>query len=354
MALNWTTICLQLQAEPVQRRLDNASIFGYLLVATFACLLLMSAFHLYKVFRQDSSGVWRLHKIFLGIGLVGSGIGIGTWICYKSAVRSAINALAAQTGPNMSDRIDAISYTSDNLLWTARYYVLYCLQFCSLSLSKLLVLDRLIVFFISSCSATLQRRIMIAVKLVLAAVSLGIFAMLSLSIVAAVKAGENSAAFAYAESLFRQQQLFPAIAATDKALLLTADFRRVQASIAWMEASLLLVMIAAIVAAGVMSLRRIDDAMSTTTSLQVGVEPVRMGFMYCICIYHMDATQNKSITNLACVCASLTPALSPAASGPKQSPFSSRLQRTRAKNTIPWPHSAQVCFGGQGFALHLC
>jgi hypothetical protein len=272
MTLNWTAICQQLQDQPVQRRLDNANVFSYLLVAMFVVLVLVSAVDLYKLFRHDSSGTWRLHKLFLGTGLCGSGVGIGTWICYRNALFSGINALAVQRGPTP---LDALSYSSSNLFWEGRYQIFYSLQFCLLSLSKLLVLDRLIQFFLSSCSAAVQYRTRIAINVVLAAVTLGITAMVSVSIVAATKAQEASSAFANADTLFRESLFSPAaFQELQRALLLVDEFRKMQAVTFALEVSLLVVIIAAFVAAGLMSLRRIEDALNV--SLQVCAEPVLM------------------------------------------------------------------------------
>jgi hypothetical protein len=204
---------------------------------------------------EDHRGrVGRLYGWFTALMACGSCVCVVAW---AARMMGLVNAFKGNTSedPVQLSSLFALAYS-----WRAVFTVLYAIEFLCLSAAKLMVLDRMAVFAAPQDEG-LQKRWALAGRVVMAAVALGSCVGLAANAAAAVHyhkaaqaAGTSSAAYA-ADNTNDGDAFF---LLSQQEVQLGGSILSVQS---FCEVAVLLLIVAAFVAAGVLSARRVSLAL---------------------------------------------------------------------------------------------
>jgi hypothetical protein len=198
---------------------------------------------------EDRGCVWRLYGWFTALMACGSCVGAVAWAAWMML---SANSFKGSTSMAQRTSFAALSYS-----WRAAFVVTYAIEFLCLSAAKLMVLDRLSVFAAPQ-GTRLQTRWAAAGRVVMAAVVLGNAVGLAANAAAAVhfqKAAHASgtASAYYAANNTKDGQSFMLLSTQE--VQLGGSILSVQL---FGEAAVLLLIVVAFVAAGVLSARRVS------------------------------------------------------------------------------------------------
>jgi hypothetical protein len=237
-------------------------------IAAYCICALISGFVLYLLRRmkqEDRQCLWRLYGWFNGLMLCGSCFGAATWsfrmMFLDNAYRSYNILSSNKDGGNFSIATRSLqhSFEARAFEWRTALTVTYPIEFMCLSAAKLMVLDRMLDFAAQAQQGhATRKRLATSARFVMAAVFLGNACGLVASLVAAVyfksaadAAGTASACFAandpkqgaqYSKSF--QVQLNRGVSIVSYQ--------------AYAEFAVLLLIVAAFVASGVLCARRVS------------------------------------------------------------------------------------------------
>jgi hypothetical protein len=205
---------------------------------------------------EDHRGrVWRLYGWFTALMACGSCVGAVAWAALMMGLVNAFKGNTSIKDPVQLSSLFALAYS-----WRAVFTVLYAVEFLCLSAAKLMVLDRMAVFAAPQDEG-LQTRWALAGRVVMTAVVLGNAVGLAANAAAAVHyhkaaqaAGTSSAA--YAANNTKDGQRF--LLLSQEELQRGGSMLSVQS---FSEFAVLLLIVAAFVAAGVLSARRVSLAL---------------------------------------------------------------------------------------------
>jgi hypothetical protein len=201
---------------------------------------------------EDRGRVWRLYGWYSGLMACGSCIGAVAW---TANMMNLANIFKANTSANLAEQssLYALAYS-----WTAAFRVTYAVEFLCLSAAKLMVLDRMSVFAAPEGTG-MRRRWAAAGRVVMAVVVLGNAAGLAANVAASVYYQKAAEAVSTASAYYAANN-------TDKG----DEFwrlRQQQVQIGgsifsvqrFCEVAVLLLIVVAFVAVGVLSARRVSS-----------------------------------------------------------------------------------------------
>jgi hypothetical protein len=201
---------------------------------------------------QDRGRVWRLYGWFTSLMACGSCVGAVSWAAYMIFLVNGFKATLDQNEAQTFSQF-ALAYS-----WRAVFLVMYAIEFLCLSTAKLMVLDRMLVFAALQGAGT-PKLWALAGRVVMAAVVLGNAVGLAANAAAAVhyhKAAQASSAAsaAYAANNNKDGDAFK--------LLRNEEVTRGGSILSIQlisEVAVLLLIIVAFVAVGVLSARRVSS-----------------------------------------------------------------------------------------------
>ena len=203
---------------------------------------------------EDRGRVWRLYGWFTALMACGSCVGAMAWV---ARMMSLVNFFNANTS---ADPVQKMSLGALTYSWHAAFLVTYAIEFLCLSAAKLMVLDRMSVFAAPQ-GKRLQTRRAAAGRVMMAAVVLGNAVGLAANAAAAVHyhkaaqaAGTSSAYFAANNTKDGERFFFLSQVEVQRggSILSVQSFS---------EVAVLLLIVVAFVAAGVLSARRVSRAL---------------------------------------------------------------------------------------------
>ena len=204
-----------------------------------------------RIDKEDRGRVWRLYGWYCGLMMCGSCFGAVAWAAWMNAIVNTFKGDVA---------LNPYQITSSFALvwgWRAAFNVTYAIEFMCLSAAKLMVLDRMSMFAAPEGTG-IRRRWVNAGRIVMAVVVLGNAVGLVANFVSASqyqKASEfaSSSSAYYATNDTVNGRLFFARGRTE--IQLGGSVTSVQL---FSEVAVLLFIVAAFVAVGVLSLRRVS------------------------------------------------------------------------------------------------
>ena len=221
----------------------------------------------YRWWQIDDEGrrrVWRLYGWFSGLMLCGSCFGVVTWVS-RMIDRVIIfrgNELVS-TSNNPTAIAEGLSLWASSRHWIAVFYVSYAIDFLFLSVTRLLVLDRMLDF---AAAGSMTKFRVVGGRIVVAAVLLGNATGLAASIAAAVQYKQAADTF-YTASMFYsvnntqdgREQWNTAQAQNELAFSIASTQ-------SFCEAIVLLIIVFMFVVVGVMCTRRINTGLLAANS----------------------------------------------------------------------------------------
>jgi hypothetical protein len=203
---------------------------------------------------QDRGRVWRLYGWFTALMACGSCVGAVSWAAYmiflENGFKATLNLTEAQ-----KFSLFALAYS-----WRAVFLVMYAVEFLCLSAAKLMVLDRMAVFaFVAFVGTGTPKLWVLAGRVVMAAVVLGNAVGLAANAAAAFyyhKAAQASSAAsaAYAANNNKDGLAFESL--RNEEVQRGGSIVSVQL---FCEVAVLLLIVVAFVAVGVLSARRVSS-----------------------------------------------------------------------------------------------
>jgi hypothetical protein len=198
---------------------------------------------------EDRGRVWRLYGWYSGLMACGSCVGAVAWavemICYVYFFESDSSATLAEN----------LSLSASANIWFAVFIVTYAIEFLCLSAAKLMVLDRMSVF---AAGTDARRRWAAAGRVVMAVVVLGNAVGLAANVAAAVQYQKTSEAYSAASAYYAANNTKDGV----KYLSLSRAAAQLGGSItsvqSFCEVAVLLLIVVAFVAVGVLSARRVS------------------------------------------------------------------------------------------------
>ena len=203
---------------------------------------------------EDRGRMWRLYGWFTALMACGSCFGTVVWAARMMAVTNFFKGFASR---NLSQQTSllALGYS-----WRSAFLATYAIEFLCLSAANFMVLDRLLVFAAPEGS-TMRKRWVAAGRVVMAAVVLGNAVGLAANAAAAVQFQKAAQAASTASEHYAANRT------TDGKLFYSLSQEAVQhgGSIAavqmFCEVAVLLLIVVAFVAAGVLSARRVNTGL---------------------------------------------------------------------------------------------
>jgi hypothetical protein len=199
---------------------------------------------------EDRGRVWRLYGRFTALLACGSCVGA---VSTAAKMMNLVNGFQANASPTMTQEM---SFAALRHSWRAVFVVTYAVEFLCLSAAKLMVLDRMAVFAAPQ-GARLQKRWALAGRVVMAAVVLGNAVGLAANAAAAVRFQKAAQAAGtsyvyYAANHTHDGQRFRSLSVEESerggSILSVQSF---------CEVAVLLLIVVAFVAVGVLSARRV-------------------------------------------------------------------------------------------------
>jgi hypothetical protein len=218
---------------------------------------------------------WRLYGWFSALMLCGSCFGAVSWAVRMTNVVNGFNSYDLNRndaqGSNDLNRNDAQGLALEAVAqsWRAVFTVTYAIEFLCLSTAKLMVLDRMS-DFAAPREKGLRRRWVVGGRVVMAVVVLGNAVGLAASAAAAVHDQSSAEAFSTSSALVAANNTQAGLeyySIGQEQVQLAASIESVQS---FCEVAVLLVIVAAFVAAGVMCARRIRAIVSR--SIHQGID----------------------------------------------------------------------------------
>ncbi len=202
---------------------------------------------------EDRGRVWRLYGWFTALMACGSCVGTVTW---AAKMMNVVYGFEASASPTMS-MTQKMSLTALRHTWRAVFVVTYAVEFLCLSVAKLMVLDRMSVFAAPEGNGS-RRRWAAAGRVVMAAVVLGNAVGLAANAAAAVHyqkaahaAGASSVYYDASNTKDGESFRFLSVEELERG----GSILSVQS---FCEVAVLLLIVVAFVAAGVLSARRVS------------------------------------------------------------------------------------------------
>ena len=213
---------------------------------------------------EGRAQVWRLYGHFVSLMFCGSCAGAAAWSCNLRSLslnfvaNNAIMTNSTTIAPSQVQRMYGVS----NRMQSA-FLVFYSLEFLCLSVAKLFVLDRLLSFAAPSESNVLQRRLAVAERVVVRVIVAGSSAGVCSNIVAAVYSSRvadynDDAAAAFDSSDIQQSLMYQALAMEKNKI--AEEITSIQQ---FCEVAVLIIIVLAFVAAGLLCARRIAYAIGS-------------------------------------------------------------------------------------------
>jgi hypothetical protein len=205
-----------------------------------------------RIEEEDRGRVWRLYGWFTGLMACGSCVGVVTW---AARMIQLVYLFKSRAG---SSKVERSSLYALALSCIPLSLVTYAVEFLCLSAAKLMVLDRMATFAAPQGDGA-RRRWALAGRVVMAAVVLGNAVGLAANAAAAVhyqKAAQatSAASAAYAANNTKDGDKFDVLSRNE--VQLAGSISSVQLIC---EAAVLLLIVAAFVAVGVLSARRVSS-----------------------------------------------------------------------------------------------
>ena len=207
-----------------------------------------------RIAEEDRRRVWRLYGWFSGLMACGSCFGAATWVVRMMQFSYSIKSLRS------SDVIEQYSMLALSYSYRPSFTVTYAIEFLCLSVAKLLVLDRMSDFAVPE-SDSLRKRVLIAWWCVLVGVVLGNSIGLLSNIVAAVFYQKAANAISTASSYYNAGNIS---IGNDYYQLHREELQRafsISSAQAFCEVAVLLLIVSAFAAAGVLSALRISSSL---------------------------------------------------------------------------------------------
>jgi hypothetical protein len=200
---------------------------------------------------EDRGRVWRLYGWFTALMACGSCVGAVAWMAQMMDTTHVFKSKASLS------KVESSSLYALALSWIPISQVTYAIGFLCLSTAKLMVLDRMATFAAPQGTGA-RRRWAAAGRVVMAAVVLGNAVLLAAAAAAAVhyqKAAQasNAESAAYAANNTKDRDEFHSLSQHE--VQLAGSILTVQL---FSEAAVLLLIVAAFVAVGVLSARRVS------------------------------------------------------------------------------------------------
>ena len=213
---------------------------------------------------EGRAQVWRLYGHFVSLMFCGSCAGAAAWSCnlrglsLNFVANNAAMTNSTTIAPSQVQRM----FGESNRMQSA-FLVFYSLEFLCLSVAKLFVLDRLLSFAAPSESNVLQRRLAFAERVVVRVIVAGNSAGVCSNIVAAVYSSRvadynDDAAAAFDSSDIQQSMMYQSLAMEKNNI--GAQITSIQQ---FCEVAVLIIIVLAFVAAGLLCARRIAYAIGS-------------------------------------------------------------------------------------------
>ena len=203
---------------------------------------------------EDRGRVWRLYGWFAALMACGSCVGAVTWAAMMMQLTNGFEGIASE------DMAQLTSYVALNYSWYAAFTVTYAIEFLCLCAAKLMVLDRMSVFAAPQ-GTRLQTRWAAAGRIVMAAVVLGNAVGLAANAAAAVhfqKAAQDMSTASAYYAANNTKDGFSFFLLSQQEVQRGGSIASVQA---FSEVAVLLLIVDAFVAAGVMSARNLTSSL---------------------------------------------------------------------------------------------
>jgi hypothetical protein len=219
-----------------------------------------------RIQEEERQRGWRLYGWFSALMLCGSCFGAVSWAARMTQLENVFNGNDLFSNGNRAQgtALQAVAHS-----WRAVFAVTYAIEFLCLSTAKLMVLDRMS-DFAAPREDGLRRRWVVGGRVVMAVVVLGNAVGLAASAAAAVHSQRAAEAASTSSALFaanNTQAAFEYFRTGQSEIKLAASIESVQS---FCEVAVLLVIVAAFVAAGVMCARRIRAIVSR--SIRRGID----------------------------------------------------------------------------------
>jgi hypothetical protein len=202
---------------------------------------------------EDRGRVWRLYGWYSGLMACGSCVGAVTW---AAQMISYVYSFEADSRPNLN--AEYLSLSASERSWYAVFLVTYGIEFLCLSAAKLMVLDRMSVFAAPQ-GIGMRRRWAAAGRVVMAVVVLGNAVGLAANVAAAVHYQKAAHAMSAASAYYAANNTKDG----EKYVSLSKEERQLGGSIVsvqmFCEVAVLLLIVVAFVAVGVLSARRVSS-----------------------------------------------------------------------------------------------
>jgi hypothetical protein len=206
---------------------------------------------------KDRRRVWLLYGWFSGLMLCGSCFGVVTWAAYMMFFANVLNGQDELSRRNNAQGFALLAAAGS---WRALFTVTYAIEFLCLSTAKLMVLDRMR-DFAAPRGDGMRRRWVVGGRVVMAGVALGNAVGLTANVAAAVHFDRAAAANSASSSFFAANNVqggreHSTIA--QREIQLAGPILSVQS---FCEVAVLLLIVAAFVAVGVLCARRVKSVL---------------------------------------------------------------------------------------------
>jgi hypothetical protein len=220
---------------------------------------------------EDRRRVWLLYGWFSGLMLCGSCCGVVTWAAYMMFFANGLNGNDELSRRNFAQ---GMALQAVALSWRAVFTVTYAIEFLCLSAAKLMVLDRMR-DFAAPRGDGMRRLWVVGGRFVMAVVVLGNAVGLAANVAAAVRLDRAAAAASASSSFisannFQDGAKYRRIAQEETQL--AATIVSVQS---FCEVAVLLVIVAAFVAVGVLCARRVRSRLLSIDAASAPAAAVR-------------------------------------------------------------------------------
>jgi hypothetical protein len=206
---------------------------------------------------EDRRRVWLLYGWFSGLMLCGSCFGVVTWAAYMMFFANVLNSQDELSRRNLAQGMAMAAVANS---WRAVFTVTYAIEFLCLSAAKLMVLDRMR-DFAAPRGDGMRRLWVVGGRVVMAVVVLGNAVGLAANVAAAVRFDRAAAAASASSSFIATNNIqdgakYQRIAQEE--IQLAGPILSVQS---FCEVAVLLLIVAAFVAAGVLCARRMRSVL---------------------------------------------------------------------------------------------